>query len=103
MKETIAEMLKAEDEAKRTVSEAESRAEELVRNARAEAAALELAAQQKAQGEAAKLVEDGVQQARERRVELLRQIDRDNEQLRAVAPDKSEAAKKLILAALIGQ
>ncbi len=102
MKETIAEMLKVEAQAKKIVAEAEDLSAEIVRKARTEASSIQEQAHRDAQAKAAMLIQQGIEQARRKRDEMLAQIDADNQHLCDVAPDKAEAAKKIILAALTG-
>jgi len=103
VKETIAEMLKVEAQAKKIVADAQAEAAEIVRTARAQAAAVQTEAERNAQARAAKLVRDGVEHARKRRDAMLAEIDRRIEGLRNVAPDAAEAARRLVLAALTGE
>ena len=103
MKETIAEMLKVEARAREIVAEAEAEAAEVVRRAGAEAAAIEEAGRRAAQAKAAKMFEEGIAEVQKRRDAQLAQIDERTARLRHVAPDKADAARKRILAALTGQ
>ncbi len=103
MRETIAQMLKVEAEARRIVADADAQAAEIVRAARVEALALQEDAQRRAQSKAAEMVEAGLREARARREALLAEIDAKNDALRHIAPEKAEAAKRLILAALAGE
>ncbi len=100
MKETIAEMLKVEAQARDIVAEAGKQAEEIVRNARTEAAAIQDAAQRDAQAASAETIKQGVEQARKRRNQILAEIDTKTERLRHVEQKKTEEVQKLILAAL---
>ena len=100
MKETIAEMLKVEAQAKEIVAAARDQAQDLNRQARTDASAIEQEAQRQAQAETAQILEQGVREARERRADMLAQIDRDNERLRDLPQDKVMAAKHLILSAV---
>jgi len=103
VKETIAEMLKVEAEAKKIVADAQAEATEIVRAARAQAAAIQTEADRNAQARAAALVKDGVEETQKRRDEMLAEIDRRIEGLGHVASDAAEAARQVILAALTGQ
>lgn len=103
MKETIAEMLKVEAQAKKIVADAQAEATEIVRNARTEAAAIQTEAERSAQLRAAALIKDGVEETQKRRDEMLAEIDRSIEGLRHVARNEAEAARQAILAALTGQ
>ena len=103
MKETIAEMLKVEAEAKEIVAAAQDEAQKIVRQARQEAATVQVAAERDAQAKSVKIIEDGIQEARRRRGDMLAEIDRKAEQLRHVPQEKVEAARVLILAALTGR
>jgi len=103
VKETIAEMLKVEAEAKAIVARAVEEAEEIVRKARTEAVALQDAAERAAQAEAARLIEDGGRQARSRRSETLAEVDQRAQRLRLVPQESIQAAKALVLAALAGR
>lgn len=96
-------MLKVEARAKEIVAQAESEAADIVRNARREAVAIQDQAGRDAQAKAAQLVRKGVGEARAHRAEMLAEIDRKNEVLRDIAPDRADAAREIILAALTGQ
>lgn len=100
MKETIAEMLKIEAQAKELVAAAEAQAAEIERAARTQAAAIQERAQRAARATAAAILTEGLELARKRRAEALAQIDRNNERFRHVPPDRADEAKRLILAAL---
>lgn len=103
MKETIAEMLKVEAEAKEIVAAAQDEAQKIVRQARQEAAAIQGIAERDAQAKSVRILEDGIQEARRRRDDMLAEIDRKAGQLRHVPQEKVEAAKVLILAGLTGR
>lgn len=92
-----------EAEARRIVADADAKAEEIVQAARVEALAIQEDAQRRAQSKAAKMVEAGLREAHARREALLAEIDAKNDALRYVAPEKAEAAKRLILATLVGE
>jgi len=96
-------MLKVEAEAKEIVAAAQAEAEKIVRQARQEAAAVQGAAERDAQAKSVKIIQDGIQDARRRRDDMLAETDRRAEQLRHVPQEKVEAAKVLILAALTGR
>lgn len=102
MKETIAEMLKVEAQAKEIVSAAESEAAELIQKARAEAQSFEENAQAQTKAEAARLIKSGADQARTERQQALEQIDKDNEHLHQIPGEKAVAAQGMILSAVTG-
>ena len=103
MKETIAEMLKIEAQAKEIVAAAQEEAAGVVRRARQEAAAIQDAAERDAQTESTAVLEEGLKRARERRGDVLAEIDGQARQLRDVSQERTEAAKALILTALAGR
>lgn len=103
MKETIAQMLKIEAEARKIAAKLQAEAEEVVSNARVEAARIEDEARRSAQARAARVLEDGLADARAARDTALQEIDQRNESLRHVAQDKAGAAKKIIFSAVTGQ
>ena len=103
MKDTIAQMLKVEAEAKDIVAAAEADAQEIVYRARLESAAVQDAARRDAQAEAARRVEQGIEDARRRRRDMLAAIDKGTEALRQIAPDKADAARQMIRAELTGR
>lgn len=102
MKETIAEMLKVEAQAKAIVAAAEKDAIQIVQNARLKAASIQEAAHHSAQAAASQYVEDGLRQARERREQVLAQIGAKAEGLRRVAHETAETASNIVRAALTG-
>lgn len=103
MKETIAEMLKVEAQAKKIVADADAEAARIVQEARRQAIAAEDAARREAQAKAARRIEEGIVTARARRDQILGEIDQRAATLRQVTPEKAEAARELVLAALTGQ
>jgi len=103
MKETIAEMLKVEAKAKEIVASAQEEAAGVVRRARQEAAAIQDAAERDAQTESTAVLEEGLKRARERRGDVLAEIDGRARQLRDVSQKKVDAAKALILTTLAGR
>lgn len=100
MKETIAELLKIEEQAKKIVADATDKSNEIIRKARAEAAQMEEQATRSAQAKAAQILETGLEAAKQKRLKLLDEIDRDNEKLRNIPAEKREAALQLIISAL---
>ena len=103
MKETIAELLKVEAEAKAIVARADEEAAETVKKARAEAAALVEAARREAQARAEETVRKAVEEARKQRDLALARIDERNHRLRGVPRERTDAAKDSILSAVLGR
>ena len=103
MKETIAEMLKIEAQAKEIVAASQEEAAGIVRQARQDAAAVQDTAERDAQTNAAAILDGRSESARERRRDVLATINDTAEQLRQVPQERTEAAKALILTALAGR
>ena len=103
MKETIAEMLKIEAQAKEIVAAGQEEAARIVRQARQEAAAIQDAAERDAQTKTATILDERSESARERRKDVLATINDTAEQLRQVPQERADAAKALILTALAGR
>ncbi len=103
MKETIAEMLKIEAQAKEIVASGKEEAAGVVRRARQDAAAIQDAAERGAQADAAAILDERSESARGRREDVLAAINETAEQLRQVPQEKVDAAKALILTALAGR
>ena len=100
MKETIAELLKIEEQAKKIVADAAEESAEIVRKARAEAAKIQEHAQRSAQAKAAQLLGTGLEAAKQERLKILEEIDRENENLRNIPAEKKEAALRLVASAV---
>jgi vacuolar-type H+-ATPase subunit H len=103
MKDTIAQMLKIEAEAREMVAKLQAESEKAVSDARIEAANIEEEALRSAQARAARFLENGLAEARAARDAALQEIDQRNESLRHVAQDKAGAAKKIIFSAVTGR
>ncbi|MFW6107820.1 MAG: hypothetical protein ACOC70_01340 [bacterium] len=102
MRETIARMLKVEAEAKQILADAEEEAARIVQNARKEAVAIEQQAERRAQARSAETVNQAIEDARQRRADILAEIDARIEGLRQLDPEKARAARELIRAELVG-
>ncbi|MFO7897474.1 MAG: hypothetical protein R6V58_00265 [Planctomycetota bacterium] len=102
MRETIARMLKVEAEAKQILADAEEEAAKIVRDARKEAVAIEQQAEREAQARAAETVKHAIEDARQRRTDILAEIDARIDGLRRLDPEKARAARELIRAELTG-
>ena len=102
MRETIAEMLKVESEAKAIAAALQAEAEERVRSARLEASEIEDASRRAARVKSAELIEAGVSEAQNERDRLLSAIDEANERLRSVPPDEAAALCGVIFDAVTG-
>lgn len=102
MKETIAEMLKIESDAKAIIAKAQADASEILKQARLDAAKIIADAQAHAHAEAQKKYESGLEATRKELAAQLAQIDKENEKLRDIPPDKRVAAVKIITNAVTG-